>query len=54
MREGMALIGVLSTQLWHRAFIGVPLASYVAETTEPRVRIDRTNRPIRSLAKEVS
>jgi asparagine synthase (glutamine-hydrolysing) len=54
MREGMALIGVLSTQLWHRAFIGVPLADYGAETTEPRVRIDRTKSPVRPLAKEVS
>ena len=54
MREGMALIGVLSTQLWHRAFVGVPAASYPLETAEPRVRIDRTNRPIKSLAKEVS
>ena len=54
MREGMALIGVLSTQLWHRAFIGVPLADYGPETIEPRVRIDRTNRPVRPLAKEVS
>lgn len=54
MREGMALIGVLSTQLWHRAFIGVGADHYPAETTEPRVRIDRTKGPARSLAKEVS
>ena len=41
MREGMALIGVLSTQLWHRRFIGQPASSYPAETSEPMVRIDR-------------
>ena len=42
VREGMALVGVLSTQLWHRAFIGSGVEAYPAETTEPRVRIDRT------------
>ncbi len=41
MREGMALIGVLSTQLWHRGFIGRPASSYAPETAEPMVRIDR-------------
>jgi asparagine synthase (glutamine-hydrolysing) len=41
MREGMALIGVLSTQLWHRHFIGRPPSSYAPETAEPMVRIDR-------------
>ena len=42
VREGMALVGVLSTQLWHRAFIGSAARTYPKETTEPRVRIDRT------------
>jgi asparagine synthase (glutamine-hydrolysing) len=42
VREGMALVGVLSTQLWHRAFIGPRAQEYPTEATEPRVRIDRT------------
>jgi asparagine synthase (glutamine-hydrolysing) len=42
VREGMALVGVLSTQLWHAAFCGVGAESYPAETAEPRVRVDRT------------
>ena len=42
VREGMALVGVLSTQLWHRAFISAGTERYPEETTEPRVRIDRT------------
>jgi len=42
VREGMALVGVLSTQLWHQQFIGQSSASYGQETAEPRVRIDRT------------
>ena len=41
MREGMALVGVLSTQLFDRAFFGVPASSYSPESAEPRVRIDR-------------
>jgi asparagine synthase (glutamine-hydrolysing) len=41
VREGMALVGVLSTQLFDRAFFGVQGADYTAETVEPRVRIDR-------------
>jgi len=40
MREGMALIGVLSTQLWYQEFLRGPAAA-AAETAEPRVRIDR-------------
>lgn len=42
IRESMALVSILSTGLWHRAFVGVGAASYPAETAEPRVRIDRT------------
>ena len=41
VREGMALIGILSTQLWHEAFVGGG-ADYPAETADPEVRIDRT------------
>jgi asparagine synthase (glutamine-hydrolysing) len=41
-REGMALIGVLSTQLWHRAFFRSGLDAYPPETDEPRMRLDRT------------
>ena len=41
VREGMALVGVLSTQLWHGSFVGTPVESYPLETAEPRVRIDR-------------
>lgn len=42
MREAMALVGVLSTQLWHDQFIGPTQDAYPAETAEPHVRIDRT------------
>ena len=36
-REDMALVGVLSTQIWHSRFCaGGPMA-YPAETDEPRV-----------------
>jgi asparagine synthase (glutamine-hydrolysing) len=42
MRESMALVGILSTQLWHRAFVGKGAGSYPEELDVPRVRIDRT------------
>lgn len=42
VREGMALVGLLSTQLWHQAFFGSKAGQYPMEMTEPRVRIDRT------------
>jgi len=42
MREGMALVAVLSSQLWHRQFVEAPADAYPVETAEPRVRIDRT------------
>jgi asparagine synthase (glutamine-hydrolysing) len=42
VREGMALVGILSTQLWHAAFCGDGADSYPPETSEPRVRIDRS------------
>jgi asparagine synthase (glutamine-hydrolysing) len=38
-REGMALVGVLSTQVWHERFIGVGTESYPPETGEPQVFI---------------
>lgn len=41
VREGMALVGILSTQLWHDAFMGDGVA-YAPETAVPQVRIDRT------------
>lgn len=41
IREGMALVGVLSTQLWHETFFGSG-AVYDTETAAPRVRLDRT------------
>jgi asparagine synthase (glutamine-hydrolysing) len=42
MRESMALVGILSTQLWHREFVGRGAAAYPPEEGEPHVRIDRT------------
>ena len=45
MRESMALVGILSTQLWHREFVGRGIAGYPPESREPRVRIDRTSEP---------
>jgi asparagine synthase (glutamine-hydrolysing) len=42
MRESMALVGILSTGLWHRAFIGAGASEYPPETAEPRVRVDRS------------
>ncbi len=47
IRESMALVAILSTGLWHRAFIGPGASSYPAETAEPRVRIDRSTRAAR-------
>ncbi len=42
MREGMALVGILSAQLWHRTFDKNGAHAYPPETAEPRVRLDRT------------
>jgi asparagine synthase (glutamine-hydrolysing) len=52
VREGMALVGVLSTQLWHDEFVGRPASSYPAEMAEPRVRVDRagTDRSLSGVA----
>ncbi len=46
MRESMALVGVLSTQLWHREFVGRGTGHYPAESEQPRIRIDRTVKPV--------
>ena len=43
IRESMALVGILSTGLWHRAFMGQDAGGYSPETAEPRVRIDNTS-----------
>jgi len=40
----MAIVGIVSTGLWHRAFIASDAGRYPAETAEPHVRIDRTER----------
>jgi asparagine synthase (glutamine-hydrolysing) len=42
-REEMTLVAVLSTQLWHREFIGTPPA-LTRERTRPRVRLERRTR----------
>ncbi|MGN6187593.1 MAG: asparagine synthase (glutamine-hydrolyzing) [Conexibacter sp.] len=42
-REGMALVGILSTQVWHERFCGAragAAAAWPAERSEPRVRLD--------------
>ena len=41
MRDSTAVIAILSTQLWHREFVGGSTNRYPEETKEPRVRIDR-------------
>jgi hypothetical protein len=45
MREGMALVGILTSQLWHRIFCGARDGLDAPESTPPRVRIDRTANP---------
>jgi asparagine synthase (glutamine-hydrolysing) len=42
VREGMALIGVLTTQLWHRNYFGDLRPGFEAESAEPNVRMDLT------------
>jgi asparagine synthase (glutamine-hydrolysing) len=50
MREGMALIAVLSTQVWEGQLCG-RTADHPAETTDPRVRIDlAAERPLEAAA----
>ncbi len=43
MREGMALVGILSTQVWHERFCGARAGgpdAWPAELSEPRVLLD--------------
>jgi asparagine synthase (glutamine-hydrolysing) len=53
-REGMALVGVLSTQCWHECFCARAArapAAYPPETAAPRVELDLTTRePLGSAA----
>jgi asparagine synthase (glutamine-hydrolysing) len=44
-REAMALVGVLSTELWHRELVRPGVSAYPPEKRAPRVRIDRTSEP---------
>jgi asparagine synthase (glutamine-hydrolysing) len=39
VREGMAVIGVLSTQLWHAGYCAAGPGAYPAEDAEPRVNL---------------
>jgi asparagine synthase (glutamine-hydrolysing) len=50
VREGMALIGILSTQLWHSAFMESGADSYPPETERPSIRIDRTSHELQEVA----
>jgi asparagine synthase (glutamine-hydrolysing) len=43
-REGMALVGVLSTQVWHARFCVAGTDAYEPETRTPRVHLDLTTR----------
>jgi asparagine synthase (glutamine-hydrolysing) len=49
VREGMALVGILSTQLWHAAFVATGADSYAPETAEPSIRIDRVSRELQEV-----
>jgi asparagine synthase (glutamine-hydrolysing) len=50
MRESMSFLGILSTQIWHREFIGGNSANYQPEERMPQVRIDRTQRASQEVA----
>jgi asparagine synthase (glutamine-hydrolysing) len=44
-REGMALVGILSAQVWHERFCGATAEpARAAERSEPRVRLDAVER----------
>ncbi len=46
VREGMALVGILSTQIWHELYCGRNARRYDAEITEPKVSMmHETERP---------
>ncbi|MFN8161346.1 MAG: asparagine synthase (glutamine-hydrolyzing) [Solirubrobacterales bacterium] len=42
VREGMALVGILSTQLWYKEFCVPAANAYPPETGEPKVMLDLT------------
>lgn len=42
LREGMALVGVLSTQVWHGQFCAAGTQTFSAETGLPEVYLDET------------
>ena len=44
-REGMALVGILSTQVWHEQYCGSSTTPFLAETGEPEVYVDTTLEP---------
>ncbi|HEX4805272.1 MAG TPA: asparagine synthase (glutamine-hydrolyzing) [Conexibacter sp.] len=47
LREGMALVGILSTQVWHERFCGAGAGgpdAWPAEPSEPRVLLDAAER----------
>ena len=50
MRESMSFLGILSTQIWHREFVGRSSANYQPEERMPRVRIDRVQRATQEVA----
>jgi asparagine synthase (glutamine-hydrolysing) len=50
MRESMSFLGILSTQIWHREFVGRNSADYQPEERMPRVRIDRTQQASQEVA----
>jgi asparagine synthase (glutamine-hydrolysing) len=39
-REGMALVGILSTQVWHERFCGAAATRWAVERSAPRVRLE--------------
>lgn len=40
VRDGMALVGILSTQVWHEQFCGASSDTYPVETGVPEIRLD--------------
>jgi hypothetical protein len=46
----MALIGILSTQLWHSAFMESGADRYPVEASRPSVRIDHSTRELQEVA----
>ena len=50
VREGMALTGILSFQLWHAAFMDAGADRYPPERSEPSVRIERLSPELQEVA----